>query len=218
MPLESSLRHPVMCLTQDHLPLPHLEQAQQLCAAGARWIQLRMKGAARDVWTATAGEVAAVCRAHGAVCIINDDVEIALEAGADGVHLGRHDGGWREARQRLGPGRILGGTVNDADDADRAAAAGILDYVGVGPWRFTANKQNLAPVLGSAGARALLARLSGVPAWVIGGITAADLPAVRAAGATGAAVSTALFVDGRIEENYLALATAWDPPGGSLHP
>lgn len=215
MPLDPSLRHPVMCLTQDGLPLPHLEQARQLCAAGARWIQLRMKHAARDVWTATAAEIAALCRAHGAVCIINDDVEIALAAGADGVHLGRNDGGWREARQRLGPGRILGGTVNDAADADRAAAAGILDYAGVGPWRFTTNKQNLAPVLGPAGTRALLARLGGLPAWAIGGITAADLPAVRAAGAAGAAVSTALFCDGRIKENFLALAAAWDRPGGA---
>jgi thiamine-phosphate pyrophosphorylase len=207
-----------MCLTQDGLPFPHTEQAQRLCAAGARWIQLRMKQAARELWTATAREVAAICRAHGAVCIVNDDVEIALAAGAHGVHLGTHDGGWREARRRLGPDLILGGTVNDAADADRAVASGVLDYAGVGPWRFTANKAELAPVLGADGTRGILARLGGLPAWIIGGIGAADLPAVRAAGAAGAAVSTALFRDGRIEENFHALAAAWGPAAGEPRP
>jgi thiamine-phosphate pyrophosphorylase len=204
-----------MCLTQDGLPLPHAEQAQRLCAAGARWIQLRMKHTARELWTATAREVATICRAHGAVCIINDDVEIALAADADGVHLGTHDGDWREARRRLGPGRILGGTVNDTADVDRAAGSGVLDYAGVGPWRFTTNKQPLAPVLGPDGIRALLARLGGLPAWAIGGIGVADLPAVRATGAAGAAVSTALFRDLRIEDNLHALAAAWGPPAGA---
>ncbi len=201
-----------MCLTQDNLPLPHPEQARRLCAAGARWIQLRMKHAPRDLWTATAREVAAICRAGGAVCIVNDDVEIALAVGADGVHLGSHDADWRETRRQLGPDLILGGTVNNLADADRASVAGVLDYAGVGPWRFTANKQQLAPVLGPEGIRAVLARLGRLPAWAIGGIGAEDLSAVRATGATGAAVSSALFRDGRLEENFRALAAAWGPP------
>lgn len=198
-----------MAITQDGLPLGHVEQAAQLCAARAGWIQLRMKDAAPGPWLATAREVAAVCRAHGAVCIINDSLEIALAAGADGVHLGRLDRDWREARRQLGPERLLGGTVNDFTDAARAIAAGCLDYVGVGPLHFTANKRNLAPVLGLAGVRPLLAQLGAIPAWVIGGVTAADLPALRAAGAAGAAVSSALFRDGRVGDNLRALQAAW---------
>lgn len=198
-----------MCITLDGLPLPHVEQARRLCVAGARWIQLRMKNASPVVWLATAREVVAICHAHGAVCIINDNVEIALAADADGVHLGSLDLGWREARAQLGPDRILGGTVNNPADATRARVAGCLDYVGVGPLRFTTTKQKLAPVLGLAGVGELVAALGDLPAWVIGGVEPADLPALRAIGATGAAVSSALFRDGRIAENLGAFHDAW---------
>ncbi|HTB81984.1 MAG TPA: thiamine phosphate synthase [Opitutaceae bacterium] len=210
MSLDPAQHFPLMCLTQDGLALSHAEQAAQLCAAGARWIQLRMKNAGPEEWLATAREVVAICRAHGALCLINDSVDIALAADAAGVHLGSLDPDWNEARRRLGPYSILGGTVNNAADADRALAARCLDYVGVGPLRFTATKQKLAPVLGLAGVRLLLARLDGLPAWVIGGVEAEDLPALRAAGAAGAAVSGALFRDGRTGENLRAFLTAWD--------
>lgn len=212
MPLDRAKHFPLMCLTQDGLPLSHAEQAARLCTAGARWIQLRMKNANAREWLGTARAVVALCHAHGATCIVNDNVDIALAAGADGVHLGKLDLDWCEARERLGPKLILGGTVNNATDAERAAESDVLDYVGVGPWRFTTNKKNLAPVLGAEGVRALVAQLDGLPAWAIGGIEAADLPAVRATAAAGAAVSSALFRDGRAEENFRALLAAWDAP------
>ena len=211
MALTAAQLHPIMCITQDKLPWSHVEQAKRLCAAGAKWIQLRMKNTARDEWLTTAADVVAICRDHHAVCIINDSVEVALASGADGVHLGRTDASWRGARERLGPRRILGGTVNNAADAHLAATADCLDYVGIGPWRFTTNKQNLAPVLGPDGVRALVRQLDGLPAWVIGGIAADDLPSARASGASGAAVSSALFRGGEIEENYRSLAAAWVP-------
>ncbi|MSU65056.1 MAG: hypothetical protein EXS38_02895 [Opitutus sp.] len=212
---ESSLdfraaKTPIMGLTSDGLAIGPVEQAERLCAAGARWIQLRMKNSAREEWTATARRVVAVCRAHRATCIINDSVDVALAAEADGVHLGKLDLDWREARARLGASRLLGGTVNNAADAAGARAAGCLDYVGVGPLRFTPTKQKLAPVLGLDGVRELIAQLDGLPAWVIGGVEAADLPGLRAAGAAGAAVTGALYRDGRIEENFRALVSAWD--------
>ena len=200
-----------MCLTQDGLPLSHVEQTERLCAAGAKWIQLRMKNADPQIWRSTAAAVLAVCRAHDAICIINDSVDVALAVGADGVHLGRDDEHWRDARERLWPDRILGGTINNAADAARALEADCLDYVGIGPWRFTANKKNLAPVLGPDGVRTLVRQLDGLPAWAIGGIEAEDLPKVRATGAAGAAVSSALYRHGRIEENFRALLANWEP-------
>jgi thiamine-phosphate pyrophosphorylase len=209
MPLERAKIFPLMCLTQDGLPLSHEEQARRLCGAGAKWIQLRMKNAAPDAWRKAAAAVVKICHAHEAVCIVNDSVDVTLAVGADGVHLGREDEAWREARERLWPDRILGGTINNETDALRALECDCLDYVGVGPWRFTANKKNLAPVLGAAGIRALVAQLDGLPVWAIGGIVAADLPAVRATGATGAAVSSVLYRDGQVEENYRALVSAW---------
>lgn len=203
---------PVMCLTQEGLDLPPVDQVARLCAAGASWIQLRMKSADAAAWLATARDVVAVCRQHGAICIINDNIDVALASGADGVHLGKLDLDWRSARDRVGDRLILGGTINNADDVARAKAAGCLDYVGVGPLRFTPTKQKLAPVLGVDGVRTLMAQLDGLPAWVIGGVVAADLPAVRGTGAAGVAVTAALFRDGRIEENFRALRAAWSEP------
>jgi len=211
MPLDPT-HFPVMCITQDGLPLTHAAQAARLCAAGARWIQLRMKNAAPEVWLSTAREVVAICHAHGALCIVNDDVDIALAAGADGVHLGKLDPDCRRARSRLGPLCLIGGTVNNAADADHALAAGCLDYVGVGPLRFTTTKQKLAPVIGLDGVIACIVRLDGLPGWVIGGVQATDLPSLRAVGAAGVAVSGALFHQDKIEENYRAFAVAWDMP------
>ncbi len=211
MALDATQLHPVMCITQDNLPLSHVEQAKRLCEAGAKWIQLRMKKADRTTWLSTAADVVEICRAHEAICVINDSVSVAMASGADGVHLGRNDGSWQDARERLGPRRILGGTVNRTEDAHQAAIADCLDYVGVGPWRFTTNKQNLAPILGPDGVRALVRQLDGLPAWAIGGIEADDLPVVRATGVTGAAVSSVLFRDGNVEKNYRALVAAWQP-------
>jgi thiamine-phosphate pyrophosphorylase len=214
MPLDPT-HFPVMCITQDGLPLTHAGQAARLCAAGARWIQLRMKNTTPSAWLATAREVVAACHTHGALCIVNDSVDIALAAGADGVHLGKLDPDWHEARRRLGRLRLVGGTVNNLEDAVRALTAGCLDYVGVGPLRFTTTKQKLAPVLGLDGVRACIARLDRLPAWVIGGVETTDLPALRAAGAAGAAVSGALFRPDQIEENYRAVAAAWKEPVSS---
>jgi thiamine-phosphate pyrophosphorylase len=211
-------REPLLCLTQDGLGLSHAEQVRRLLGAGARWIQLRMKDAAPEAWLAEARDAAGACRRAGALLIVNDSVEIALAAEADGVHLGREDADWRRARERLGRERIVGGTVNSRADAERALAAGCLDYVGVGPLRFTATKRNLSPVLGLDAVADLVGCLAGLPAWVIGGVEPSDLPALRAAGAAGAAVSSRLYTGGRIEENVRRYLEAWERLAPSLAP
>jgi thiamine-phosphate pyrophosphorylase len=214
MPLDPRRRFPVMCLTQDGAGVAHSEQAARLCAAGARWIQLRMKGAPREAWLGEARAAAEACRRHGAILIVNDSVDIALASGADGAHLGAQDGDWAGARRALGPDLILGGTVNDSGGALRAAEAACLDYAGVGPLRFTPTKQRLAPILGLGGVRRLIAELRGIPAWVIGGVAAGDLPALREAGAAGVAVSSALHGPGGIEEGLGAFLAAWPDRAG----
>lgn len=199
-----------MCLTMDGLPLSHVEQARALVAAGARWIQLRVKNTPADAWLSIAREVVAIAHEGGALCTINDNVDIALAADADGVHLGKLDEDWVSARARLGSEKILGGTVNNADDARRAAASHVLDYVGVGPLRFTTTKQKLAPVLGVEGIAELLPLLEGVPAWAIGGVLPADLPALRSARLAGVAVSSALYRNNEVSANHAAFITAWN--------
>jgi thiamine-phosphate pyrophosphorylase len=207
-----------MCLTLDGRGATHVGQAAGLCAAGARWIQLRMKGVGRSAWLAEARATVAVCRPFGAIVIVNDDAEIAAASGADGVHLGSRDGDWREARRLLGPDRIVGGTVNYPADAARAAAADCLDYVGIGPFRYTTTKQNLAPVLGLEGIRSLLPLLGGLPAWAIGGIGPADLQAIREAGLAGVAVSSGLGRSGRVAENLGEYLARWEAAAQPLSP
>lgn len=212
MPFDSPRLFPVLCLTQDGTGLTHAEQANRLSAAGARWIQLRMKDAPPDVWLAEARAASQACHRHGALLLVNDSVAVALASGADGVHLGQSDGGWGEARRALGPRAVIGGTVNTADDARLAAASGCLDYVGVGPLRFTSTKLKLSPVLGIEGVRRLVGELRGLPAWVIGGVAPSDLPQLRDAGAAGAAVSSALHRGGCLEDNLRAFLEAWPVP------
>jgi thiamine-phosphate pyrophosphorylase len=212
MALDPSRRFPLMAITQNGVPLGHAEQTRRLCEAGVRWVQVRMKEASHEAWLAAAREAVSHCRAHGAICIVNDSVDIALESGADGVHLGRLDLEWREARRRLGPERILGGTVNYDSDAQRAVAAGCLDYVGVGPLRFTRTKKELAPIRGFEGIRSLVAMLHGIPAWAIGGVEVADVPALRGLGVAGTAVCSALLRDDRIDRNVRAFLGAWPAP------
>jgi thiamine-phosphate pyrophosphorylase len=205
-----------MCLTQDGIGIRHSVQAARLCAAGAKWIQLRMKNASEAEWLSEAKSCARTCREHGAILVVNDSVAVAMKSGADGVHLGSLDTDWAEARRALGPSFIIGGTVNNSGDARRAVAAGCLDYAGVGPLRFTTTKRALSPVVGIEGVGLLVGELQALPAWVIGGVEPADMPGIRAAGAAGAAVSSFLFREDRIEQNFRELLGSWSQPSRPL--
>jgi thiamine-phosphate diphosphorylase len=218
MPLDLERRFPVMCLTFDGISLSHAEQVERLCSAGSRWIQLRMKGADKVAWLSEARAVAAICRRFGAVFIVNDSVDVALESGADGVHLGNLDEEWAVARRRLGARAVVGGTVNNVSEAQKAADSGCLDYAGAGPLRFTSTKRNLAPILGLEGIGSLIQELGSLPAWIIGGVEAPDLPMIREAGASGVAVSSSLFREGRLEENLRCFLDAWNIKLKTPHP
>lgn len=171
------------------------KDAELACRGGVRWVQLRVKNTPYAAWKQLALDTQAVCRHHGATLILNDNPQLALEIGADGVHLGLQDMPTAEARALLGPAFLIGGTANTLADIERHAAAGV-DYVGLGPFRFTTTKDNLSPVLGLGGYAALLAqgRAAGlrVPVIGIGGITLADVGPLLATGLHGVAVSGAI--------------------------
>ena len=101
-----------------------------------------------------------------------------------------------EARKILGPGRIIGATANTPADI-MAAAGASADYIGYGPFRFTTTKKNLSPVLGLEGYRVAVAecRRLGItlPIVAIGGITAADIPAILSTGVSGIAMSGSII-------------------------
>ena len=169
--------------------------AELACRGGVRWVQLRVKNLSAAEWQQRARAVQAVCRHHGAALIINDDPALALAIGATGVHLGQQDMPPAEARALLGPAFIIGGTANTFADIEGLVAAGV-DYIGLGPFRFTTTKEKLSPILGLAGYATILAqcRAAGftTPVVGIGGVVLADVVALRATGLHGVAVAGAI--------------------------
>jgi thiamine-phosphate pyrophosphorylase len=171
------------------------QAAELACRGGLRWVQLRAKNLPAAAWRQLARDVQAVCRHHGAALIINDNPALALEIGAAGVHLGQQDMPPAEARALLGPSFIIGGTANTFADIEKLVAAGV-DYIGLGPFRFTATKEKLSPILGLSGYAELLAqcRAAGftTPVVGIGGVALADVAALLATGLHGVAVAGAI--------------------------
>jgi len=171
-------------------------QAAELASlGGVRWVQLRVKNLPAAEWRQRALDVQAVCRHHGATFIINDNPQLAREIGADGVHLGKQDMPPAEARALLGPDFIIGGTANTFTDIEGLVAAGV-DYIGLGPFRFTTTKEKLSPILGLSGYAEIMAqcRAAGftTPVVGIGGVELADVAALLATGLHGVAVAGAI--------------------------
>ena len=199
----------------DDTVLPHVplvDKAARLVAGGARVLQLRMKRTPPRDALATAREVAALCRRAGTLCLLNDRVDLALLAGADGVHVGDEDLPPEAARELLGPGRLVGVTVRGVEGARAARDAG-ADYVGVGPLFGTTTKQVAAPVLGLE-AFAEVVRGSPLPVVGIGGVGLANIGRVAAAGAHGAAVVSDALLAEDIAERVRRLLAAFEQGGG----
>lgn len=179
---------------------PH--HAEQACKGGVSWVQLRLKNVPYDTYYSVARQVQQVCKKYNATFIINDNVHLALDIKADGVHIGKDDMPPAEARQLLGDNFIIGCTANTLEDIIRLASQPI-DYIGLGPYRFTTTKEKLSPVLGLEGYRSIRqqlqqARITCPPIIAIGGILSYDIPLLFNAGANGIAVSGAIHNAGDI--------------------
>jgi len=163
-----------------------LRQVAQALEGGIAMLQYRSKGRQR---IDEAKFLARMCRERAVPFVVNDDIELALEAGADGVHLGRDDGDLATARARL-EGRILGVSCYDSLATARAAVTAGADYIAFGSVFPSPTKPGAvrAPLALFGEARAL-----GVPLVAIGGITLQNAPQLLAAGADGLAVISNLF-------------------------
>lgn len=155
-------------------------------AAGTPVVQVRAKGCTDRVLHDFARAVVEVCRPAGVTCLVNDRVDVALAVGADGTHLGEHDLPLAAARRVAGPGHLLGGTARDPERARLLVAEG-ADYLGVGPAFATTTKTGLPDPIGPAGVAAVATAVP-VPVVAIGGVTAARVGELLAAGAAGVAV------------------------------
>jgi thiamine-phosphate pyrophosphorylase len=156
---------------------------------GVDVVQLRMKDARAEEILAVAARYKPACAAHGALFIVNDRPELAVAAGADGVHLGQDDMPVEAARQILGDARLIGLSTHSPAQVDAAAAAR-CDYIGVGPVNETPTKPG-RPAVGLALVEYAAAQAA-VPFFAIGGISSANVEEVLAAGATRVAVVRAL--------------------------
>ncbi len=184
-----------------------VRKSELLLEGGAQVIQLRMKRTASSEALAAARRISSLCRAAGAICLVDDRVDLALMASAHGVHLGEDDLPPRRARLLLGLEKIIGVTVRNLEQAGAARDAG-ADYVGVGPVFPTATKRVDAPVLG-IDAFAKIARQSPLPAVAISGIGLSNIGLVARAGAYGAAVVSDLLNAAEIPAHAQALSTAF---------
>ena len=172
--------------------LAHAEQLARLCEAGARLVQLREKALPPRELYAELLEALKGARSFGARLIVNDRVDLALAAGADGVHVGQDDVPPEAARALLGEGRLVGFSTHNIEQA--AAAARLpVDYVAVGPVFGTSSKENPDPVVGLEGVRRVREAVGGrIKLVAIGGITRETAPSVLEAGADSVAVIGAL--------------------------
>ncbi|MCI6568685.1 MAG: thiamine phosphate synthase [Dysosmobacter sp.] len=165
-------------------------QIQAAIDGGAAFVQLREKHLGQDDFLAEARRFVALCREKGAVSIINDNVEIAAEVGADGVHVGQEDLACGRARAILGPDKIIGVSAHNVEEALAAQAAG-ADYLGVGAAFVSHTKGDAKPI--AAEAMAAITAAVDIPVVAIGGITRENLPTLAGRGLDGVAVVSALF-------------------------
>ncbi|QAY60737.1 thiamine phosphate synthase [Microbacterium protaetiae] len=179
---------------------------------GAGCVQVREKHAPARDFLATVLRICEVVP-PGMTVLVNDRIDVYLAARAAGarvagVHVGQSDLPARTVRQLIGTGAVLGVSASTPEQLARAAADG-ASYVGVGALHATTTKPDAPAPLGHD-AFAALVRTSTLPAVAIGGVTVADVPLLRAAGAAGAAVVSAVCGAGDPEQATRALRTAWE--------
>lgn len=203
-------------ITQEVKGSTHSELAESACKGGVDWVQLRIKNKSQDKCLEAAIKTEAICKKYHAKFIINDHVSIVKTVRADGVHLGQSDMSVREARTILGDSYIIGGTANTFEDIKKLANEGV-NYIGLGPFRFTETKKNLSPLLGIEGYVRIMEECKKhnitIPIIAIGGITLTDVESIIKTGVYGIAVSSAINLSERKHEtikrffNRIQLAT-----------
>jgi thiamine-phosphate pyrophosphorylase len=169
-----------------------LYNIHQVLDNGCDWIQLRFKNASALELFTLAEAVKFLCEEYLANFIINDNVYLAQQLAADGVHLGLQDMSVEQARSLLGRTKIIGGTANTFKDVLQRSQEG-CDYIGLGPFGHTETKTNLSPILGMEGYQNILKKMQfqniEIPVYAIGGIQLEDIDELMKIGIHGIALS-----------------------------
>ena len=185
-----------------------LSQVKEVLDGGNKWVQLRMKSYPYEKLESLAEEVRKLTEGYQAKLIINDHIDIAARVGADGVHIGMNDMNPSRAREILGDKAIIGGTANDYATIQRIVDH--VDYIGVGPFRYTTTKKRLSPTLGLEGYRQILAELrphSSIPIVSIGGIVLQDIPDLASLDIQGIAASGSII--NQPKQNITETTSQW---------
>jgi thiamine-phosphate pyrophosphorylase len=159
-------------------------------AGGVDIVQLREKSAPDEAIVGAGRRLREICDEHGALLIVNDRPDLALECGADGVHVGQDDAPLDEVRATVGADLIVGVSTHSPEQVE-AGLASVADYLGVGPVYATPTKAGRAPV-GLELVRYAAEHAAAKPWFAIGGIDADNAPDVAAAGASRIAVVRAI--------------------------
>lgn len=167
-----------------------LETVSAALDGGATFVQLRDKDCSPAELLAEARALAALCHTRGVPFVVDDDVEVALASGADGVHVGQSDMAARRARALLGPDKILGVSAHNAAEALAAQADG-ADYLGCGAAFVTGTKLDAHPV--TAETMTAVTHAVTIPVVAIGGIDAGNILQLQGRGLAGVAVVSAIF-------------------------
>jgi len=167
-----------------------VERVRTALRGGVSVLQYRVKDKDRDASRCEAGELKQICRNFGVAFIVNDDMQLARELDADGVHLGQDDGDVADARQLLGPDKIIGKSTHNLEEALRAEQEG-ADYIGFGAIYPTSSKE-VTHVPGTTGLAGIRDRVR-IPVVAIGGITSSNACRVIDAGADALAVISSIL-------------------------
>ena len=182
----------IQYISQGNTIQQQLNNINSVLDAGCNWIQLRYKGVPEAEVLKLALLAKKVIEQYNCRFIINDYPKIVIETDADGIHLGLSDMPIEQARNIIGSDKIYGGTANTLEDVLQRHKEQ-CDYVGLGPFRFTATKEKLSPVLGLEGYTKIMdklkARQINIPVYAIGGIEQQDIQEILKTGIYGVAMS-----------------------------
>ncbi len=188
-------------ITQGDSPKEQLENIQRACSSGAELVQLRFRNVSDKKLLNLAKEAREITAHFQTRLLINDHYKIAKEVKADGVHLEKIDSCPTIVRKHVYTWQMIGGTANTLQDCEKLLNKEV-DYIGLGPFRFTTTKDNLPPILGVNGYRAIIDELNTeTPIIGVGGITTADVTAILETGVSGIAAS------GEITRNFNTIKT-----------
>lgn len=170
----------------------HLQNIKAVCEAGCRLVQIRLKNVDHESYVKAAKAAKEICDQYNCALVVNDNAEVAQEVQSTGVHVGLLDKSPKQVRSIVDNEMLLGGTANTLADCLNLLDSKV-DYIGLGPLRFTTSKKNLSPVLGFEGYTEILKEIRKVnptiSVYAIGGIQLDDLEELGKTGVSGVSLS-----------------------------